>query len=170
MRRLAVVLLAVAACGAPAELAVRTEPLPAPDRTRLAVEGTSVPTTTTVPTTRAGSPRASRSSHNPRTGPPPTARVVAPIAPAAEIQQAICDAFGSACAQALRVAKCESGFNPRATNGSHRGLFQISTRWHAARTQRMGYTLDQLWEVGPNIAVAVAIYNEQGWAPWECKP
>lgn len=148
-------------------------PIATPDRTRLAVEGTVPdPTTSTRPTSP---PRASRSRPAPsRAVTPPAQPRRAPVATAApqptgSIQQAICDAFRSACAWALRVAKCESGFNPRATNGSHRGLFQISTRWHAARTQRMGYTLEQLWEVGPNISVALAIYNEQGPGPWQCK-
>lgn len=99
----------------------------------------------------------------------PTPRVTAAPAPVGNIQEAICNAFGRACAWALRVAKCESGFNPRATNGQFRGLFQIGVKYHAARTQRMGYTLDQLWEPGPNIAVALAIYHEQGGSPWQCK-
>ena len=73
--------------------------------------------------------------------------------------------------QAVRVAACETGqtFDPGATNGSHRGLFQISTRWHAERVARLGFTLDQLWQARPNIAVAADLYSESGWGPWECR-
>lgn len=85
------------------------------------------------------------------------------------IQQAICDAFGAACQWALRVAKCESGYNPHATNGQFRGLLQVGVRIHAARIARMGFTPDAMWEVGPNLAVAHAIYSESGPRAWQCK-
>lgn len=72
MKRLAVVLLALAACGAPSELAVGTEPLPSAERSRLAAEGTSVPTTTsTIPTRAAGSPRPGRNRRPVRPVPNP---------------------------------------------------------------------------------------------------
>lgn len=137
------------------------DPLPATD----AISDVRATTSTRLP------PRASRSRPAPpRAESPPSPPRTAPVVQAVgAIQQAICDAFRAACQWALRVARCESRFNPGATNGSHRGLFQISIKWHAARIQRMGYTLDQMWEVGPNIAVALAIYEEQGGGPWECK-
>lgn len=73
-------------------------------------------------------------------------------------------------ARAVRVARCESGLNPRATNGSHWGVFQISKRWHQARAERMGYTWEQVaTQAGPNIAVAHALWLDQGWRPWTCK-
>jgi hypothetical protein len=121
--------------------------------------------------TRPIPPRASRSKTTvrPRAAVPQPAPRPAVVSIVGDVQQAICGAFRAACQWALRVARCESGFNPRATNGSHRGLFQISIRWHAARIARMGFTLDQMWEVGPNIAVALAIHEEQGGGPWQCK-
>ena len=167
---LAVLLLAVAIYAAcwpekPTETALEVSHSvsSAPSRENLATEGT---TTTAPPRTTVH--RASRQrtvTTRARSAPHVTAAVV----PVGGIQEAICNAFGRACAWALRVARCESGFNPRATNGSHRGLFQVSMRWHAARIARMGFTPDQMWEVGPNISVALAIYNEQGGGPWQCK-
>lgn len=70
--------------------------------------------------------------------------------------------------KAVAVARCESGLNPQASNGSHHGLFQISKRWHEARVNRMGYSFEQMYEAQPNIEVAYAIWSEQGWRPWTC--
>lgn len=83
-----------------------------------------------------------------------------------DIPAAIRAVFGTEVA--VRVARCESRFDPHATNGEHRGLFQIGVVTHAARIEAMGYSADDMWSVGPNLAVAYAIYSEQGWRPWEC--
>lgn len=109
--------------------------------------------------------RASRSQTT-TTRPPPTRPRV--VAPAGEIEQAICAAFGDDCARAIDIARCESRLRPDAVNGSHRGLFQVSIRWHAARIARLGYTPDDMFSVAPNIAVARSIQREQGWRPWAC--
>lgn len=80
--------------------------------------------------------------------------------------------FGPAVAeQAVRVAGCETGqtFDPGATNGAHRGLFQISGTYHRERVARLGFTWDQMYEAGPNITVAADLYAEQGWQPWTCR-
>lgn len=72
--------------------------------------------------------------------------------------------------EAVRVAKCESGLNPRAANGQHAGLMQISRTYHAARVARLGFTWAQMFEAGPNVAVAADIYRESGgWGPWTCR-
>ncbi len=42
-------------------------------------------------------------------------------------QKAICHVFGSYCGQALRVARCESGYSVNAQNGQYLGLFQMGT-------------------------------------------
>lgn len=58
---------------------------------------------------------------------------------------------------AVRVAKCESGLNPKAVNktSSARGLFQVMQSWHK---------IDQKWLFDPtiNILVARRLYNESG--------
>ena len=81
---------------------------------------------------------------------------------------AIRAAFGPAGEKAVAVAKCESGLRPGARNGPHAGLFQVNTAIHAARIKRMGYTVAQMFQAGPNIAVARALYAESGWRPWTC--
>lgn len=50
------------------------------------------------------------------------------------------------------------------------GLWQINRRWQEGRAARMDYHWEQMLEAGPNTAVAEAIWQEQGWTPWSCKP
>lgn len=71
---------------------------------------------------------------------------------------------------AIEVARCESSLNPRATNGVHYGLFQISRTYHEARARSLGYTWDEMLQAGPNSHVAASLWAEEGWGPWSCKP
>ena len=79
-------------------------------------------------------------------------------------QQVICRVFGSHCAEALRVARCESGFRTDAQNGQYLGLFQ------------MGYTERQLFGHGPTAeaqsraAYRYFVASGRDWSPWSCKP
>lgn len=63
---------------------------------------------------------------------------------------------------AVRVAKCESGLNPKAKNktSSARGLFQIMQSWHK---------VSEKWLLNEDINIAIAhqLWHEQGWVPWE---
>ena len=104
----------------------------------------------------------------PRPAPRPDARPL-PAAPS-DVRAAVCAAFGPECERALRVAWCESTWRTDAVSrGGHRGLFQLS-RIHQARAARLGFTWDQMLELGPNVAVALDIFVEQGWRPWSCQP
>lgn len=68
---------------------------------------------------------------------------------------------------ATATAFCESSFDPRKTGAAgERGLMQIAPV-HLARIQRLGFTVDQMYEVGPNIAVAYDLWAEQGETPWK---
>ena len=79
------------------------------------------------------------------------------------IEDEICAVFGDACAEAIAVARCESGLDPNAANpdSSARGLFQIMASVHGVRAK---------WLFNPsvNIRVAKQLYDEQGWNPWIC--
>lgn len=87
----------------------------------------------------------------------------------ADLIRSVFGRFGADIAeQAVRVAQCESHLNPRATNGSHVGLFQISGRYHQGRVARLGFTWSQMYEAGPNTTVAADLFGEQGWRPWAC--
>lgn len=67
------------------------------------------------------------------------------------------------------VACCESTQNPRARNGSSRGLLQVHARAHRAWLRANGYTADDLHRVDVNIAAARHVLRVQGlrsaWAP-----
>lgn len=68
------------------------------------------------------------------------------------------------------VLQCESGHNPRAVSKTDDwGLWQIN-RIHEARARRLGFAWEQMLEPGPNTAVAISIWEEQGFSPWSCRP
>lgn len=75
---------------------------------------------------------------------------------------------------ALAVCQAESSFNPLATNGNAKGLWQIMTSVH---TKLIADEIHR-WEVElgrkPNIyhplvntSVARVLYQQSGWKPWE---
>lgn len=101
-----------------------------------------------------------------RRPPPP------PPLPVGDVEAAIAQAFGPELyPAALRVARCESSLDPTARTGDHVGLFQLSTRYHAHRAAKFGYTWAQVaTEAYPNAVVAADLQREQGWRPWTCKP
>jgi hypothetical protein len=76
---------------------------------------------------------------------------------------AICDVFGSYCAQAVDVAWCESRLRTTAQNGQYLGLFQ------------MGYSERRLFghgETAHEQAVAAHKYfvrSGRDWSPWSCR-
>jgi hypothetical protein len=79
-------------------------------------------------------------------------------------EKAICHVFGSHCQEALRVARCESGYKVSAQNGQYLGLFQ------------MGFSERRLFGHGPSaLEQARAAYRYfvragRDWSPWSCKP
>jgi hypothetical protein len=66
--------------------------------------------------------------------------------------------------QAVRVAKCESGWSmtPYAGNGQYLGMFQFGS--FARSTYGFG------WSPWVQSAAAYRYYRVAGWSPWECKP
>jgi peptidoglycan hydrolase CwlO-like protein len=98
----------------------------------------------------------------------------APVA-ASAIQQIILNAFASlgAAAQtwALRVAKCESGYNPLAVNRSSgaSGLFQfLPSSWANTPQGKAGQSV---FDANANALGAAWYYNATGrtGGPWSCK-
>ena len=78
--------------------------------------------------------------------------------------KAICYVFRGRCGEALRVARCESGYQTTAQNGQYLGMFQMVT------SER------RLFGHGPTaLAQAKAAYryfvrSGRDWSPWSCKP
>lgn len=145
---------AAPAPSAPATTEAPPEPT-APAPTTTVAPATTAPTT--VPTT-AAAPEGAGSAVEPSE----------PTVASGDVEAAICTAWGDECGPAVAVARCESGLRPEARNGNHAGLFQVNVRIHAGRIARMGYTTAQMFEAEPNIAVAHALWAEQGWRPWTC--
>ena len=79
-------------------------------------------------------------------------------------RKAICHVFGRYCAQALQVARCESGYQTGATNGQYRGLFQMGTSERAL----FGHGESAL--VQARAAYRYFVRSGKDWSPWSCKP
>lgn len=135
--------------------------------------GKVAPTTTTVP-----SPTTTVAPSSTTTAPPAPAPAAAdaPAEPrsytAAEVEAIILDVFGPGDGPAaVRVARCESGLNPRAISrgGANWGLFQIN-KVHRGRVESMGHRWEDLLDPRVNAEVAKAIFDGSGWRPWACQP
>lgn len=72
--------------------------------------------------------------------------------------------FGSSGDDAVTVARCESGFDPRAANGQYLGIFQMGSSERAT----YGHGPDALSQ----SRAAYRYFRASGsdWSPWECRP
>lgn len=62
---------------------------------------------------------------------------------------------------------CESTMRPNAVSpGGHLGLFQLSP----IHSSRVGGDSTLFLDPEINTATAYAIWSEQGWRPWACRP
>ncbi len=92
--------------------------------------------------------------------PAPAGASVRPVS----ASEAICQVFGPYCAQALRVARCESGLRTWAVNGQYLGLFQMGSYARA----RYGHAGDAYGQA----RAAYRYFRASGysWGPWSCRP
>lgn len=125
---------------------------------------TAPPTTTTVAANPAPDPAPVHTKPATKSAP---SRQVAPSKGTGYVQDLIISIWGPYAQKALAVAKCESTFNPRATNGSIVGVFQLHPS-HTGLANSMGYSWSQMYEAEPNIRVAFALFKQEGWGPWAC--
>lgn len=79
-------------------------------------------------------------------------------------QKAICHVFRSYCGQALRVARCESGYSVNAQNGQYLGLFQMGT----SERRLFGHGASALEQA--QAAYRYFVRSGRDWSPWSCKP
>lgn len=106
--------------------------------------------------------------------PTPAPVIPAPVpvaAPPSSVPDMIRVAFaplgGAAVSWALRIANCESGYNPNAVNpsGDATGVFQfLRSTW--AGTPYAGYSRTDAWA---NVQAGAWLYARQGPTPWMCK-
>ena len=78
--------------------------------------------------------------------------------------KAICHVFGRYCVQALRVARCESGYSVNAQNGQYLGLFQMGS----SERRLFGHGADALRQA--KAAYRYFVRSGRDWSPWSCKP
>lgn len=69
--------------------------------------------------------------------------------------------------EAHRVASCESGKNPYATNGQYRGLFQLGYAYNATIAFYGGDVFDPYTNAQ---AARDSVKNNGGWVRWQCQP
>jgi hypothetical protein len=137
-----------------ARLAALQAPTPAP---------AAAPVATPAPT-RAPTPAPAPAQPAPAPPPPPSAG-------GGSIQQIILDAFaplGAGAQQwALRVAKCESGYNPNAVNrgSGASGLFQFLPSTWASMPQHNQSVFNPV----ANAQAAAVLYQRSGPNQWSCK-
>ncbi len=79
-------------------------------------------------------------------------------------EKAICHVFRDYCGQALRVARCESGYSVNAQNGQYLGLFQMGS----SERQLFGHGETALEQA--RAAYRYFVRSGRDWSPWSCKP
>ena len=68
---------------------------------------------------------------------------------------------------ALRIAKCESGYNTDAYNpAGYGGLFQHSIVYWDDRATAAGWAGASIYDGEANTAVSYWLYNQGGWKHW----
>lgn len=72
---------------------------------------------------------------------------------------------------AVRVASCESGLNPQASNGgSYLGLFQQAAAYWPDRARTYGVAGQSAFNPRANVIVSAGMVAGSGWAHWSCRP
>ena len=104
---------------------------------------------------------------SPRPAPPPAAGP-----PATDVAALICS-MAWPCHEALAVAWCESNHQPGAISpdGANVGLMQINLiHYRRVGAESRAAAVGPLLDAATNLRVAFAIWSDQGWAPWSCRP
>jgi len=91
-------------------------------------------------------------------------------APAGSVEGIIQAYFGSQSATAIRVARCESGLNPRAVSpgGGNHGLFQINNVHRGTFESVTGQPWSAVYSADANTRFAHWLWSQSGWGPWAC--
>jgi hypothetical protein len=68
----------------------------------------------------------------------------------------------------LRVAACESRFNPRAYNYPYAGIYQQNVRLWDRRAKHFGHPGTSPFDAYPNVDVSLKMARSMGWGHWGC--
>jgi len=70
--------------------------------------------------------------------------------------------------KALRVARCESGFDPHAKGGGNGGVFQQRLVYWPGRAKHYGFKGWSVYNGRANVIVSIRMAHKVGWSPWSC--
>lgn len=88
------------------------------------------------------------------------------------VQDLIVKHFGEDAPMALKIANCESGFNPKVKNkvSTATGVFQILKDTWIGNRKAMGLStnLNLRLNAEENVKTAKFIFDRRGWQPWSC--
>jgi hypothetical protein len=86
--------------------------------------------------------------------------------------EAIAYWFGPHTGEAVEVARCESGLDPHAVSpdGANHGLMQINVVHRRQFEAVTGRPWSDVYDQFQNARYARWLYDQQGWAPWTCRP
>ncbi len=133
-------------------------PTTQPATTQPAKPATTQPATTQPATTQPATTQPAT------TQPPPPANVYTKAQAAQIIRDVWPDDLED---EAIRIATRESNLIPTARNSCCYGLFQIYYSAHRTWLTSIGVTsAAQLYDPRINSSTALALYNNNGWAPW----
>ena len=156
--------------------AVATTVKPKPVATTVKAPATTkAPVTTAKPVATTAKPAAT-TARPVATTPRPTVTPTAPPTTAAPVTRYTADQVIAMIREAwpddseeraIEIARRESGWRNWAYNGSCcYGVFQIHYNSHKRRLTARGLGLAGLYDPRVNIAIALEIFQEQGWSPW----
>jgi hypothetical protein len=69
---------------------------------------------------------------------------------------------------AMRVAACESRFNPRAYSYPYAGVYQQDVRFWGGRARRFGHPGESPFDSYANVDVSLKMARAMGWGHWGC--
>jgi hypothetical protein len=70
--------------------------------------------------------------------------------------------------KALRVARCESGFDPKAKGGGNGGVYQQRLVYWPRRARHYGFKGWSVYNGRANVIVSIRMAHAGGWGPWSC--
>jgi hypothetical protein len=78
--------------------------------------------------------------------------------------------YGLSVTKSLSVAKCESGFDPKAYNpaGPWAGVYQQDTDHWPQRSKKFGHPGESVFKAYANVDVSLKMARSMGWHHWAC--
>lgn len=70
--------------------------------------------------------------------------------------------------KALDVARCESGFNPKAYSSGNAGVYQHAVKYWPDRAEAYGFPDWSVYNGRANVIVSIRMAHRHGWDAWSC--